>query len=79
MSDQYKDKLQHDTRLLSRNLRNHLISEGQIKELQSSFSDSLENARWLRQDGTPCDEAEEKEMIRLHTEGWDEILTGKQS
>lgn len=74
--DRYKKALEHDVRLTRRNIRNHLVSENQVKEYQTQLPDSTSNARWLRQDGTPCSAEEEQVLLDYHANGWNQLLTG---
>jgi hypothetical protein len=64
--DRYKEILQHDVRLIRRDIRHHLISEEQVEAYRETLPDSSANARWLRQDGTPCTPEEEQQVIAYH-------------
>lgn len=64
--DRYKEILQNDVRLIRRDIRNHLVSEEQVEEYRSTLPDSTSNARWLRQDGTPCTPEETAQVIEYH-------------
>jgi|GEM_PF-3550755 len=72
----YSEQLTYEVRLLKRKLRNGLISSTEVAEHQQALPDVSANARWLDQNGQECDADIQNEMMRLHQEGWDEIITG---
>lgn len=63
-----RDLLQHDVRFIKRELRNARVGKSEVQSHYDSLSDASENARWMRPDGTPCNEAEAATLLSYHEE-----------
>lgn len=76
--DRYQQMMRYDIRLLKRKVRNHVVTDAEIEEYRESLPDVSENARFLSQNGEECGDAYREELLRLHKDGWDKVLSGEE-